>query len=186
MSFLSSIGSALSSVGKGIMSVVSPMLPAIGTAVGAAYGGPAGAAMGGQLGGAFASKPPATTAGTAAGGVLQSVPFSGAMSGGRNIGALGLPTVTGAPSPGAPGGFLQGIVTGMTRAAGGGMTATKRGKLTGNAIPRGYVEKMSPQGVVYLGKIRRRRGITSRDLSSFYRVQRLVSKIRTPHHRRGK
>jgi hypothetical protein len=72
----------------------------------------------------------------------------------------------------------------MTRAA-GGIVSTKRGKLTGNAIPRGYVEKMSTTGVVYLAKLRRRRGISSRDLSSFYRVQRLVSKIRTPH-RRGK
>ena len=185
-----------------ITGVVKPLLGAAATAVGSFFGGPAGGMIGANVGGMLAGGgAPPTTAGAQAGGILSTPmaqPGAGIMGGGLNRGAPvssnlpalyrggGLTTVTGAPSPGAPGGFLQGLVQGATRTLtrGGG---TKIGKLTGNTIPRGFVEKMSQAGVIYLAKHRRRRGITARDISSFYRVHRLVSKIRTPtHHRRSK
>jgi hypothetical protein len=50
----------------------------------------------------------------------------------------------------------------------------KPGKLTGQPIPHGYHEKMSNQGVIYLVKSRRRRGITARDLQTFRRVHRTI------------
>lgn len=50
----------------------------------------------------------------------------------------------------------------------------KVGKLSGNPIPHGYHEKMSPQGMIYLVKSRRRRGITARDLQTYRRVHRTL------------
>jgi hypothetical protein len=64
----------------------------------------------------------------------------------------------------------------------------KRGRLTGNAIPAGFQERMSKNGQVYLAKQTRRRGISGRDLSAFRRVSRLLTHIRpgAAFHRRRK
>jgi len=50
----------------------------------------------------------------------------------------------------------------------------KAGKLSGQPIPHGFHEKMSPQGTIYLVKARRRRGITYRDLATYRRVHRTL------------
>ena len=50
----------------------------------------------------------------------------------------------------------------------------KVGKLSGQPIPHGFHEKMSPQGTIYLVKTRRRRGITYRDLQTYRRVHRTL------------
>jgi len=78
--------------------------------------------------------------------------------------------------------LLSGAVPGMV-----GARKMKRGRLTGNAIPAGYVERMSNAGVVYLAKSSRRRGISARDLSAFRRVDRLIHRYqRRAIPRRGK
>lgn len=64
--------------------------------------------------------------------------------------------------------FLPGGQTGFASAR-----KFKVGKLSGNPIPHGYSEKMSKQGVIYLSKHRRRRGISARDLQNYRRVHRL-------------
>lgn len=150
--------------------------------------------------GLMPAQPSATTAGTSAGGLLQTIAGPGALRGGGIAQTAGMPGTTipsnlpmklGAPTPqglatrigAAAGNLLQGAIAGT---AGGGVARMKRGRLTGNAIPAGYVEKMSPAGVVYLGKVRRRRGISGRDLSAYRRVDRLVHKIARSHSARRK
>lgn len=62
----------------------------------------------------------------------------------------------------------------------------KVGRLTGNTIPRGYVERMSKDGVIYLARPRRRRGITARDLATYRRVSRVLKTYaRTTTRRRS-
>lgn len=76
------------------------------------------------------------------------------------------------PVPGIGGAVARAIPGGKT-----GYVSSKKmkpGKLTGNPIPHGYHEKMSPQGVIYLVKSRRRRGITYRDLATYRRVHRTL------------
>lgn len=72
-------------------------------------------------------------------------------------------------------------LAGLAQAVGG--RRMKVGKLTGNAIPSGFVEKMSKQGVIYLAKAGRRRGLTGRDLASFRRVARLIKQYAPIAHR---
>ena len=176
---------------KGIVGSVLPMVSSLIPGVGGIVAGVAGQALNRPKGGGA----PVTTAGPAAGGMVQTLPMlqergerpgqqvtpapGGLMrSIGQGLGQLG-------------GGMVQGISQqmGLPGVGGRGATRMKVGKLTGNFIPAGYVEKMSPSGVIYLAKQRRRRGISARDLSSFYRVNRLVSKIHGRAHRargRGK
>lgn len=81
---------------------------------------------------------------------------------------------------------LPGIAGAMAGRPGARM---KRGRLTGNAIPAGFQERMSKNGVIYLAKSSRRRGISGRDLSAFRRVSTLLSHVRQPaafRHRRRK
>lgn len=119
---------------------------------------------------------------------------------GGNVLPWKLPTTMpgGAPSQNAGGlagslGQMAGAMLGFGPAGGRmpgapGQVRMKRGRLTGNAIPAGYQERMSKQGVIYLGKATRRRGISGRDLSAFRRVSRLLSHYRAPStfHRRRK
>ncbi len=65
----------------------------------------------------------------------------------------------------------------MFGAVAGGMARTKRGRLSGNPIPRGTKEKISRSGQIILTEARRGRGLTSRDLRSFRRVVRLVRSV---------
>lgn len=67
--------------------------------------------------------------------------------------------------------FLPGGKTGFASAG-----KFKVGKLSGNPIPHGYTERMSKQGVIYLSKIRRRRGISGRDLQTYRRVHRTLKR----------
>lgn len=184
MSFFSSIGKALKSVAAPVLSAVSSFIPGVGGLV-AGIGGAAlkpkpSAAPAPMARPSWPTQPPPTTAGPSGGGILQTLPTlsTGGISG------------PGVPSPGglmrslgqAGSQFLQGAA----RGAAGSTISTKVGRLTGNYIPRGYVERMSSTGVVYLAKQRRRRGISARDISSFYRVNRLVSKIHGRAHRSPK
>lgn len=135
---------------------------------------------------------------------------SNVMGLGRSVAAPGVlpwkgPTPIATPvlpggSPAAGGGFLsqasdflraQGLGPSLGAVAGGVAgrpgARMKRGRLTGNAIPAGFQERMSKSGVVYLAKLGRRRGITGRDLAAFRRVSRLLTHIRQPSfHRRRK
>ena len=174
--------------------VISPLVNLGATYVGTALGGPAGGAIAGGVmgslggGGGPTTTAPITTAGSAAGGLTQTLPVlyqggttpPGAVPGGTPPTML---TQLAAAAGGMTRNYLTGTVTG-----GAGVRKMHRGKLTGNAIPAGYVEKMSPAGVIYLGKRSRRRGISARDLSSFRRVERLVRRYSRPHttHRKGK
>jgi len=69
----------------------------------------------------------------------------------------------------------------------GGRGRMKVGRLSGNAIPAGYYEKMSAQGVIYLAKGGRRRGLSARDLSAYRRVDRLLHRVshHPPRRRKG-
>jgi len=75
--------------------------------------------------------------------------------------------------------FLPGGKTGYASAS-----KFKLGKLSGNMIPHGYVERMSKQGVIYLTKVRRRRGITGRDLQTYRRVHRTLKTYAKEHKKR--
>jgi len=186
MSLLSSIGSFF----KPVVSVVK-------TAGQALLGGAASTVFSSVTGklGAPASTLGASlpaTAGTQAGGLMQSL-SSGGVAPYRLPSSLPVPigTATGAP---APGGLMRSIGAGLGSLASGaigaatgrGISRTKVGKLSGNMIPAGYVERMSPSGVIYLARQKRRRGITARDLSAYRRVDRLVHRIARAHPRRGK
>jgi len=186
MSLLSSIGSFFAPVVNTVKTAGQALLggaaSTLFSSVSSKLGAPA-QALGASL--------PAT-AGTAAGGVMQSL-SSGGTAPYRlpsNLPAT-IGTPTGAP---APGGLMRSIGQGLGTLASGalagatgrGFSKTKIGKLTGNMIPAGYVERMSPSGVVYLARQKRRRGITARDLSAYRRVDRLVHRIARAHPRRGK
>lgn len=165
----------------GYVAPLTSLIPGVGGAIASGIAG----AVGTSPKAGPPSMPPVTTAGSAAGGMVQTLP----MVRGGGVSGPGIPTPGGLMGQlGQLGGMaLKGIGQGMGmlpagRGAGGPM-ATKPGRLTGNMIPRGYVERMSPTGVIYLGKQKRRRGISARDISSFYRVNRLVSKIHGRAHR---
>jgi len=182
-----------------ISSFFKPVVGIIKTGAQALLGGAGSATLSafqGQLGSGGFVGPPAppplgqnlpTTAGTAGGGLLQTTGRQ--TTGYRLPGAPPMGIPTGAPSPGGlmqrigagAGQFLTGALS--AGGAGGGISRMKRGKLTGNAIPTGYVERMSPSGVIYLARAKRRRGITARDLSSYRRVDRLVHRIARAHPR---
>lgn len=154
-------------------------------AIGGMIPGPVGTAIGAiDTARTLSQGAPVTTAGTGGGGLTQTLPV---LQTGGIVGS-GTPTPGGLMRQlGQVGGAM--LAQSMGIAPGRGMTRTKVGRLTGNMIPAGYVEKMSNTGVIYLAKQRRRRGISARDLSSFYRVNRLVSKIHGRAHRssrRGK
>lgn len=186
MSFFSKLGS----IAKRAIGYVAPLTGLIPGVGGTIAGGIASAIGTGKATGA-----PVTTAGPSAGGLPQTLPILQQQGG-----------VSGAQGSPSPGGLMRsigqglgqlggGLVTGLAQQAGipgaGGRGATrmKLGRLTGNYIPAGYVEKMSSTGVVYLAKQRRRRGISARDISAFYRVNRLVAKVHGRAHRaprRGK
>jgi len=185
MSFFSKIGS----IAKKVVGYVAPLtglIPGVGGTIAGALAGAVGT-------GKPQSAPPVTTAGTTGGGLLQTIPSLGGPQSGGGIGGYpspqGLMTQLGAAaSQFARGGVaaLTGTTVAGSRA---GATRMKIGRLTGNMIPAGYVEKMSPTGVIYLGKQRRRRGISARDIGAFYRVNRLVAKVHGRAHRaprRGK
>lgn len=55
---------------------------------------------------------------------------------------------------------------------------TKLGKMSGNPIPRGFYEFMTPEGIIILRKQYRRRGITARDMATTKRVLRHMSGLR--------
>jgi len=121
--------------------------------IGGIVGGPVGAAIGGIAGGAVGGAAPR----------LPSVMPGGA--------PLGLPQLPG----------LAGIAPGQLKLPGFTQGArTKAGRLTGQQIPRGFVERMSKTGVVYLSKLGRRRGLSGRDLSNFRRVSRILSRYAAP------
>jgi len=175
MSLLSSIGS-----------FIKPIISTVKTAGQALLGGAASTLFSGvtQKLGAPAQALGASlpvTAGTAAGGLTQSLTTGGTVP--YRLPSIGTPT--GSPTPG---GLMRQIGAGLGTMAqgalgitGAGISRTKVGKLTGNAIPVGYMERMSPSGVVYLARQKRRRGITARDLSAYRRVDRLVHRIARAH-----
>lgn len=177
MSFFSKIGK-IAQKAIGYVAPLTGLIPGVGGAI--------ASGIAGAIGPPQRSAPP-TTAGAGAGGIAQTLPTLGGIQTGGGIG--------GSPTPGglmrqlgaAAGAFAQGGIPGLTRAMGvpgaRGATRMKTGRLTGNMIPAGYVEKMSSSGVIYLAKQRRRRGISARDLSSFYRVNRLATKIHARAHR---
>ena len=172
--------SKLKGLAKSVLPMVSSLIPGVGGVV----AGVAGQALNRPRGGGA----PVTTAGSAAGGMVQTLPML--QERGEQPGQQATPTPgglmrqIGAGLGQLGGGVMQGISQQMGLPGVGGRRATrmKQGRLTGNFIPAGYVEKMSPSGVIYLAKQRRRRGISARDLSSFYRVNRLVSKIHGRAH----
>lgn len=176
------------SIRNAVTGVIKPIVGIATTAVGSFLGGPVGGAVGGAIGGTLTGSStntaPPTTAGAQAGGLVQTLP---ALRMGAPVSGLGATS----NSPTAAGGMMQSLasqagtflraqVLGGASAVGGGMSKTKVGKLTGNMIPRGYIERMSPAGVIYLAKAKHRRGITARDLSAYRRVDRLVHRI--AHH----
>lgn len=55
---------------------------------------------------------------------------------------------------------------------------TKLGKMSGNPIPRGFYEFMTPEGIIILRKQYRRRGITARDITTTKRVLRQMTGLR--------
>jgi hypothetical protein len=75
--------------------------------------------------------------------------------------------------------FLPGGQTGFASAR-----KFKAGRLSGNPIPHGYTERMSKQGVIYLSKTRRRRGISARDLQTYRRVHRVIKTYAKEHKKR--
>lgn len=182
MSFFSKLGNLAKKV-VGYVAPLTGLIPGVGGTIASGIAGAVGTGR----------PAPITTAGASGGGLLQTLPtIGGPMTGGG---------LSNAPAPGglmrslgaAAGQFAQGGMQALGIAAGvpgaRGATKMKVGRLTGNYIPAGYVEKMSPTGVVYLGKQRRRRGLSARDISAFYRVNRLVSKVHGRAHgraRRGK
>jgi len=182
---LGSIGSFL----KPVVSVVKTAGQALLGGVSSSLFSSAQSALGG--GGKTLGDAIPTTAGAMGGGLLQTK--IGAPATGYH-----LPTTIGSNLPvkanPTPGGLMQRIGSGLGQLASGaiagsgmgGVTRMKRGKLTGNAIPAGYVERMSPSGVIYLAKQKRRRGITARDLSAYRRVDRLVHRIARSHSSRRK
>lgn len=179
MSFFSSLGN-LAKKAVGYIAPLTGLIPGVGGTIAGAL------ASAIPQKGAPAPAPPITTAGTGAGGLTQTLPV---LAGKGGMTGPGTPTPQGLMGQlGQLGGqFLKAGAQGMgllpaTRGNGGAI-ATKTGRLTGNLIPRGYIERMSPSGVIYLAKQKRRRGITARDISSFYRVNRLVSKIHGRAHR---
>lgn len=87
----------------------------------------------------------------------------------------------GAPLSTQIGQFLGQGIAQVAGVRGPGVARMKRGRITGNMIPAGFVERMSKTGVVYLGKSGRRRGISGRDLSTWRRVERVVSRIQRAH-----
>ena len=192
MSFFSKIGK-IAKKAIGYVAPLTGLIPWVGCTIASG------------IAGAVATRPkpsgpsgaPVTTAGSATGGLAQTLPVLKEQGGPSGV--------VGPPSPGGlmrslgqglgqlGAGAIQGISQQMgipTPGVGArGATRMKMGKLTGNYIPAGYVEKMSPSGVVYLAKQRRRRGISARDISAFYRVNRLVAKVHWRAHgarRRGK
>lgn len=189
MSFFSKLGN----IAKKVVGYVAPLTGLI-PGVGGAIAGTIAGAVGSR--GAPAPQPPLTTAGSTGGGLTQTLPVIASQG--------GISGATGSPSPGSLmtrigqglGQLGAGAVAGISQQMGlpgvggaRGATKMKQGRLSGNWIPTGYVEKMSSSGVIYLAKQRRRRGITARDISSFYRVNRLVSKVHGRAHRaprRGK
>lgn len=179
MSFFSKIGS----IAKKVVGYVAPLtglIPGVGGTIASGIAGAVGAR------GAPAAAPP--TVSSAAGGLASTLPVL------RSQGTTG--GITGVPTPG---GLMRSIGQGLGQLGAGAMAGIgqqmglpmgqrgarfKIGKLTGNSIPAGYIERMSPGGVIYLAKIRRGRGISSRDVRSFYRVSRLVAKIHGRAHAR--
>ena len=140
--------SLLKSIGKiftGAVKTLAPLAPIIGGML----GGPPGALLGTAIGGV-------------AGGQARTLPsMPSVMPGGAPLGLPQLPGMAG--------------LTGQLGLPGfAGAAKTKRGRLTGAAIPRGFQERMSKSGMVYLAKMGRRRGLTSRDISTFRRVDRLL------------
>lgn len=147
MSLFSSIGKTLGRIAK----VAAPV-------VGAVIGGPAGAVLSsGLVGGGSPSRAPApraaaavpTTRAVPGGGIGgMSIPGMGSMNINQMLGAVGI---------------------------GAGGPRMKTGKLTGNPIPYGMQEKMDPKtGQVYLGKVHRSRGLSSKDIRVARRVVRTM------------
>ncbi|MFV2082062.1 MAG: hypothetical protein ACC669_09350 [bacterium] len=131
----------------------------------------------------------------ARGAITKALPFVVPGVGGVAAGALasGLtqdPRRSSAPKtgPGRPNIPIPG--QGLERLLPGGKTGYasagkfKLGKLSGNMIPHGYVERMSKAGVIYLTKIRRRRGISGRDLQTYRRVHRVLKTYSKEHKKR--
>lgn len=183
MSFFSKLGN-IARKAIGYVAPLTGLIPGVGGAIAGTIAG----AVGTSPKATNPALPPLTTAGSGAGGMVQSLPALR----GTGVTGPGVPTPGGLMTQlGQIGGMaLKGIGQGMgvlpATMGGGGFIKTKPGRLTGNMIPRGYVEKMSPSGVIYLAKQRRRRGLSARDISSFYRVNRLVSKIHGRAHRAPK
>ena len=148
MSLFSKIGSIVKSIPKVVSSVVS-----VGKDILGGLTGTSGIPSVTGAGGAISGLPQARTMPQAMPGVLPQLQ----QSFGTQVGQFARQALTGA--------------------VGGGFRKTKFGKLTGNPIPVGYVEKMSQSGVIYLSKATRRRGISSRDLRSFRRVHRLIASV---------
>lgn len=183
MSFFSKLGGLAKKV-VGYVAPLTGLIPGVGGAIAGTIAGAVGTR------GAPTVQPPPTTAGTGGGGVLQTLPVLTTGTTGAGVPSpQGLMAQLGQIGTQALRGAAQGVgLLPATRGTGGAI-GTKTGRLTGNIIPRGYIERMSPSGVIYLAKQKRRRGISARDISSFYRVNRLVSKIHGRAHRaprRGK
>lgn len=184
MSFFSKLGS----IAKKAIGYVAPLTGLI-----PGVGGTIASGIAGAVGNRPQSAPPVTTAGPAGGGLLQTIPTIGGPQSGGGIGGYpspqGLMGQLGAAASQFARGGMSALVGAPASGGARGATKMKVGRLTGNYIPAGYVEKMSPTGVIYLGKQRRRRGLSARDISAFYRVNRLVSKVHGRAHRaprRGK
>lgn len=115
-----------------------------------------------------------------AGGALVGGLSALASSGGGSSPAR-LPATTTAPAqrtmPNIP---APGINAAISRVLPGGQTGYlsrgkfHTGKLSGQPVRNGFREKMSPHGVIYLVKNRRRRGITAKDLATFRRVHKTL------------
>ena len=179
--------SKLKGIAKAVLPAISGLIPGVGGVV----AGVASQALTRPKGGGA----PPTTAGPSAGGIVQTLPAISDAGG-----------ISGPSGPPSPGGLMRSIGQGLGQLGAGAMagisqqmglpgmgargaTRMKLGRLSGNYIPAGYVEKMSNTGVIYLAKQRRRRGISARDISAFYRVNRLVARVHGRAHRaprRGK
>lgn len=177
MSFFSKLGSLAKKV-VGYVAPLTGLIPGVG--------GTIASGLAGAIGQKPAAAPP--TVSGSAGGLASTLPVL--YQQGTTGGVTGVPT---------PGGLMRSIGQGLGQLGAGAMAGIsqqmglpmgqrgarfKVGKLTGNSIPAGYIERMSPGGVIYLAKVRRGRGISSRDVRSFYRVSRLVSKIHGRSHAR--
>ncbi len=165
MSLIGNIGSAIGSLAGKVYTAVKPYAGAI---VGGVVGGPAGAMVGNTMmgGGGLPPLP---------GGGARGVPSAGFT--GRGLSSQPMSTSQMVMT----GGYSKSKISSINRAAGTMCARYPAWCLSVGGV--GTVAQAMASGQLPIPRRRRRKGITSRDLSSFRRVANLIRHYSAPVHR---